>query len=225
MKEIAVTFWAGVLTFFSPCVLPLIPGYLSMISGFSAVEIIKGENANLHKKVVVSTLFFFLGFAAVFSALGAAASFLGKFLLEHRDLFQKIMGIAMILLGAHLGGFINLNFLNYEKRAIKKSAQKNLFTAFVMGASFAFGWSPCIGPVLASVLMLASSASVYKGMLMLFVYSIGLGIPFLVAGLFGASFFKIISSKKHIFVYVEKIAAVALIILGILLFINKFSVE
>jgi len=100
MKEIAVTFWAGVLTFFSPCVLPLIPGYLSMISGFSAVEIIKGENANLHKKVVVSTLFFFLGFAAVFSALGAAASFLGKFLLEHRDLFQKIMGIAMILLGS-----------------------------------------------------------------------------------------------------------------------------
>lgn len=225
MKEIAVTFWAGILTFFSPCVLPLIPAYLSMISGVSASEILKENQKEVHKKVFLNSLFFFFGFSAVFSIMGAAASFIGSFLLTHRDIFQKVMGAVLVLLGAHTAGFFNIGFLNYEKRAFLKSTDKSLFSSFIMGAGFAFGWSPCIGPILASILMMASSASVYKGMFMLFVYGLGLGIPFIAAGFFGASFFKIISSQKHILFYAEKIAGIILIILGILLFLNKFSIE
>lgn len=225
MKEFILTFWAGVLTFFSPCVLPLIPGYLSIISGISASQILKGESEAIHSRVAIHTLFFFIGFAVVFSAMGAAASFIGRLLLEYRGIFQKIMGISMIVLGLHTAQFINLNFLNYEKRAMKKSEKKSFLAAFVMGAGFAFGWSPCIGPLLAGALMLASSAAVYKGILMLFVYSLGLGLPFMIAGLFSASFFKFISSKKRIFLYVEKIAGIALVIVGLALFLNKFSIE
>ncbi len=225
MKEFVLTFWAGVLTFFSPCVLPLIPAYLSMISGVSASQIVKEGESGIHKKVFYASLFFFLGFSLVFSLMGAAASYIGSFLLSHKDIFQKIMGLALVILGAHTAGFLNINLLNYEKRAFLKTADKSFFSSFLMGAAFAFGWSPCIGPVLAGVLMLASSAAVYKGFLMLFVYSLGLGVPFLIAGLFSASFFKFISSKKSIFFYVEKIAGIALIILGIALFFNKFSIE
>lgn len=196
-----------------------------MISGVSASEILKGEGEGIHGKVISHTIFFFLGFAAVFSAMGAAASFIGRILLEHRDIFQKIMGVFLVVLGAHTAGIVNINFLNYEKRSIKKSEEKSRLAAFIMGAGFAFGWSPCIGPVLAGVLILASSAAVYKGILMLFVYSLGLGLPFLAAGLFGASFFKLLSSRKNLFSYVEKIAGAILIALGILLFLNKFSLE
>lgn len=225
MKELFVTFWAGVLTFLSPCVLPLIPAYLSMISGVSAAQLLKEGENRVHLKVFYSSVFFFFGFSLVFSLMGAAASFLGSFLLSHREMIQKIMGIALIILGAHTAGFLNINFLNYEKRASLKSENKSFFSSFLMGAAFAFSWSPCIGPVLAGILMMASSASFYKGILMLFVYALGLGLPFIAAGFFGASFFKFISSKKKALFYTEKVAGIALIILGILLFLNKFSIE
>ncbi|PIS48071.1 MAG: cytochrome C biogenesis protein [Elusimicrobia bacterium CG08_land_8_20_14_0_20_51_18] len=225
MKEYFIALGAGMATFFSPCVLPLIPGYLSIISGVSAGEILKGENDSLHKKVFYSSLFFTLGFSLVFSILGATASAVGSLLAQNKALFQKIMGALLFLLGVHMTGLINIKWLNYEKRAAIKPENKNYFSAFLIGAGFAFGWSPCIGPFLGGILLMAATKAAAKGALMLFLYSVGLGIPFLAAGLASASFFKFISSRKNLFRRVELVSGIILAALGVLLFFDKLFLE
>lgn len=220
-----IAFWGGILSFFSPCVLPLIPAYLSIISGVSASEIIKGDK-NLSKKIFLSSVFFVLGFSLVFSLMGAGASYIGSFLFKYKNIFQKTMGIFLILLGIHTTGLLNIKWLNFEKRIRLKNSQYNYFSAFLIGCAFAIGWSPCIGPVLGGILVMASNAGIMsKGFILLLFYSLGLGIPFLLAAFFAGVFFNFISRYKNIFKYIEIFAGLLIILLGFLLFFNKLNFE
>lgn len=213
------------LTFLSPCVLPLIPGYLSMISGVSLNEI-KSENyTSLNREIFYHTLFFVSGFSLIFTILGATASFVGQFLLENKTIIQKIMGLIIIVLGLHIAGFINITFLNYENRNIKKFQNKSYYSSFIIGMSFAFGWSPCVGPILSGILMMAAKTNPLKGSILLFVYSFGLGLLFLFAGLASGYFFRFVSKYKNKFRYVEIFSGLILIFIGILLFLNKLFMD
>lgn len=225
MREYFIAIGAGTATFFSPCVLPLIPGYLSMISGVSAGEILKGESHRLHLKIFQSTLFFVLGFSLVFSVLGASASAAGSLLLNNKALFQRITGVLLVLLGVHMTGLFSIKWLNYEKRFFLRHAHSRHASAFIIGMGFAFGWSPCIGPFLGGILLMAATTAAAKGALMLFLYSAGLGIPFLVAGLASASFFKFVSARRNAFRYVEIVSGSILAFLGVLLFLGRLSID
>ena len=171
-------FGAGFISFLSPCVLPLIPGYISYISGESLGDIVEKQ-----KKVILKTVLFSLGFSLVFISFGATASFIGNILLENSNTLRIIAGIIIIIFSLQLIGILNLNFLNQEKRFQTKNYSNNLFFPVLVGAAFGFGWTPCIGPVLGSILTLAAvESSIGKGILLLSFYSLGLAIPFILSG-------------------------------------------
>jgi cytochrome c-type biogenesis protein len=218
-------FTAGIISFISPCVLPLIPAYLSFISGVSVEEIKSQEKkSKVLKKVSLSTLFFILGFSFVFVALGASATFIGEFLLSKLSLFNKIAGILIILLGLHLIGVFRIPFLNYEKRFHTRSKPLGLLGSFLVGLAFAFGWTPCIGPILAGILLLASNqGTVIKGVVLLSAYSLGLGIPFFVTAVSFHSFLSVFGWIKKHFRTVEIISGSFLIIIGFLIFTGLFN--
>ncbi|MBU2529785.1 MAG: cytochrome c biogenesis CcdA family protein [Elusimicrobia bacterium] len=215
-------FTAGLASFFTPCVLPLLPGYLSLISGFSAKELSTGDHRAATRKAVINSLFFTTGFSIAFCLLGAAASSLGNILFEHKDILLKILGIVLFFMGIHMTGTLNFKFLNYEKRFSMKKIKPGHLGYFFMGFAFALGWSPCIGPILAAILALATgSDKIYQGVALLFVYSMGLAIPFILSALLTAKFFKWVSKHKKSLLYTERIAGIIISILGILLFFNK----
>lgn len=222
MGQLFTAFGAGLVSFFSPCVLPLLPGYLSMLSGFSASELIKGDPKVLTRKVVISAAFFVLGFTVIFSIMGAAASALGDSLASHKETLAKIFGVVMALLGVHMTGLLNFNPLNYEKRFSMRRLAGGPAGAFLMGFAFALGWSPCIGPILAFILGLAAvSGTAAKGVVLLLVYSAGMAVPFLAAAFLTARFFAFIGRFKGALRYVEIAAGVILIAAGALLFFDR----
>lgn len=222
--QFLTAFAAGMASFLSPCVLPLLPGYLSMISGISAQEISRGEAVNTGK-TVSSALLFCLGFSIVFSLMGAAASSIGVVLFQYKTLFLKIIGAAVVALGLHMIGLFNLKILNYEKRPFLKKEKTGGITSFILGIGFALGWSPCIGPMLASILAMAAAAeNVWKGFLLLFVYSLGMAVPLILAAFLTARFFKYLGKFKTVMRYVEPAAGAILILVGVLLFFNKLMI-
>lgn len=215
---------AGMASFFTPCVFPLLPGYLSMISGISAQEISKGETVNA-RKIVLSALLFCLGFSIIFSLMGAAASSIGIVLFKYKEILLKIIGLAVIVFGLHMTGILNLKILNYENRPFLKKEKTGSISSLLLGMGFALGWSPCIGPILASILaMAAASESVWRGVFLLFIYSIGMALPFILAAFLTARFFKWVYKYKTAMRYVEPTAGVILIFVGILLFFNKLMI-
>ena len=170
----------GIISFISPCVLPLVPAYLSFISGLSLKEIQTGEDrmAILHRTVISSAVFV-AGFSTVFIAMGASASFIGNFLLMYKVAIGRVAGLLVFILGIHFLGIYRLKFLDVEHRFQGGSKNASLLSVFVIGLAFAFGWTPCIGPILAGILTIAATQdSVGQGVLLLTVYSAGLGIPF-----------------------------------------------
>lgn len=222
MAEFIGAFWAGVLSFFSPCILPLLPAYLSMLSGFSASEIVKGDAKVVTRKVVGNALIFIAGFTLAFAGMGAAASGIGALLLDHKYLLMKIFGVVMVLLGVHMTGLLNLNFLNYEKRLSTRGLAQGPLGSFLMGFAFALGWSPCIGPILAVILgMAAVSGTAGKGVALLVTYSAGMAIPLLIAAALAAQFFAFMARFRTAMRYVEVTAGVVLAIAGALLFFDK----
>ncbi len=227
MENITVlaAFTAGIISFLSPCVLPLIPGYLSFISGVSVEEIRgEGKRSEALKKVSKNTLFFVFGFSVVFTALGASATFVGEFLLSKLSLFNKIAGAIIVLLGLHIMGVFRISFLNYERRFRTKGKPIGLFGSFVVGLAFAFGWTPCIGPILGGILLLASNQdTVGQGIVLLSSYSLGLGIPFLITAVSFNSFLGVFGWVKKHFRTVEIISGLFLIIIGFLIFIGSFG--
>ncbi len=226
MKLYIFSFFSGVASFFSPCVLPLVPGYLSLISGFSAKEIIEGNENSFDKiKLLYFSLFFVLGFSVVFSLLGAFSSYAGGFISQNKTFIQRVMGILMILIGMHISQIFEIKFFNFEKRKIYKTNNISYIASFVTGMSFAFGWSPCIGPFLANLLFIASTQQVYKGLSLLFIYSLGLGMPFILVSILAGSFFRFISKHRRFFFYLEKFAGILIVLIGILIFFDKFSLE
>jgi cytochrome c-type biogenesis protein len=218
-------FTAGLISFISPCVLPLIPAYLSFISGVSVEEMkSRDKRSQALKKVSANTILFILGFSLVFVALGASATFVGDFLLSQLSLFNKIAGAIIILLGLHLLGVFRIRFLNYEKRFHTRSRPLGLFGSFLVGLAFAFGWTPCIGPILAGILCLAANQdTMTKGVALLSCYSLGLGIPFFVTAVSFHSFLSVFGWIKKHFRTVEIISGLFLIIVGFLMFIGSFS--
>lgn len=215
-------FLFGVLSFLSPCVLPLVPGYISFISGLSFEEL-ENEKKFLFK-TFLSSVFFVLGFSVVFVSLGASATAVGKFLSDNMNVISKVAGVIIVLFGLHMTGIFKIKFLNYEAKLKTQGKPLGLIGAFIIGFAFAFGWTPCIGPVLATILVLASQQETVKqGILLLSVYSLGLGIPFILTSLSINLFFKWFSKiRKHLNV-VEIVSGVILILLGILIFTNSLG--
>ena len=222
MLQYFTAFGAGVMSFFSPCVLPLLPGYLSMLSGFSAVELLKGDAKVATKKVVLNALLFVTGFSLAFSVMGAAASSVGDLLAAYKSILLKIFGVIMALLGAHMTGLVNLNLLNYEKRFSMRTLGGSYWGSFLMGFAFALGWSPCIGPILAGILSIAAvSGEANKGVSLLLAYSAGLAVPFMIAAFLTARFFTLVGRFKKTLRRVEIAAGIMLIAAGALLFFDR----
>ena len=218
MFEIIIAFGAGLISFLSPCVLPLIPGYISYISGSSLNELLEKKNINL-----IPIILFSLGFSVVFIIFGAASTFLGQVLLQNSYELRIIAGSIIVILSLHIIGVINLKFLNYEKR-IQTNDKKNFFSPILIGMAFAFGWTPCIGPILGSILVLASTEdSLGKGILLLSFYSIGLAIPFILSGYLMQKFLIFSKNFKKNINKVTKIGGIILLVTGILIITNQLQ--
>ena len=218
--KLAFAFGAGFISFLTPCVLPIIPGYISYITGKNLSEIDQDKQV-----VLIKTILFSLGFSLVFIALGVTASAVGNILLFLSNELRIVAGIIIILFSLQMLGLLNFQFLNQEKRIETKSYKDNYIFPFVVGSAFAFGWTPCIGPVLGSILALsATEASISKGILLLSFYSLGLAIPFILSGYFMNKF---LISKKGFGKYynrVTKTGGVILLITGILITTNQIQV-
>tara|TARA_B100002019_G_scaffold187861_1_gene162222 strand:+ start:670 stop:1377 length:708 start_codon:yes stop_codon:yes gene_type:complete len=218
MVELIVAFGAGLISFLSPCVLPLIPGYISYISGSSINELVEKKNINL-----IPIVLFTVGFSIVFIIFGAASTFLGQVLLQNSYELRIVAGLVIIVLSLHIIGVINLKFLNYEKR-IQTNVSKNFFSPILIGMAFAFGWTPCIGPILGSILVLASTEeSLGRGILLLSFYSIGLAIPFILSGYLMQKFLIFSKNFKKNINKVSKIGGIILLLTGLLIITNQLQ--
>ncbi len=218
MFEIIIAFGAGLISFLSPCVLPLIPGYISYISGSSLNELISKKNINLFPIIL-----FTVGFSIVFIIFGAASTFLGQILLQNSFELRIVAGLVIIIFSLHIIGIINIKFLNYEKR-IDTNISSNFFSPILIGMAFAFGWTPCIGPILGSILVLAATEeSLSKGILLLSFYSFGLAIPFILSGYLIQRFLIFSKNFKKNIKLVSKIGGIILLITGILIITNQLQ--
>jgi cytochrome c-type biogenesis protein len=207
---------AGLISFLSPCVLPLVPPYLVYLSGLSLERFADAEpEPRVRRETVVGALLFVLGFTTVFVALGASASAIGNLIRIYADIFAKVAGVAIIIMGLHFLGLFRIGWLMYEKR-IEAAKPAGLWGAYVMGLAFAFGWTPCIGPILAAILAVAASeATVTKGAGLLAVYSLGLGIPFLLAAFAVEPFAAFLARFRAHLGKVEKVMGALLVLTGI----------
>jgi cytochrome c-type biogenesis protein len=222
-------FVAGVLSFISPCVLPLIPGYLSYISGLTLDEMQgTGDTAMsfgaARRRVLAASIFFILGFSFVFICFGAAASVLGQYMLEKQRLLAKIAAVIVILFGLHTMGVLRIGWLYSEKRVQVERKPTTLFGAFFVGLAFAFGWTPCIGPILGGILAIAGTQqTVGQGVQLLAVYSAGLGLPFLLTALAINQFFTVFKRIRRHYHAIEVVSGLLLVLIGVLIFTNRFT--
>ncbi|MDB9772955.1 cytochrome c biogenesis protein CcdA [Candidatus Pelagibacter sp.] len=219
MIELIIAFGAGLISFLSPCVLPLIPGYVSFISGNTLNEILEKKKVDLLPLIVFS-----LGFSFVFIIFGATASFLGQILLQNSQILRSIAGVIIIIFSLQLIGILNIKFLNVEKKFYTKKSN-NIFFVFIVGMAFGFGWTPCIGPILGSILALASTEeTIYKAILLLSFYSLGLAIPFILSGYLMQKFLLFSKNFKRNINLVTKGGGIILLITGILILTNQLQV-
>jgi cytochrome c-type biogenesis protein len=219
MIELLIAFGAGLISFLSPCVLPLIPGYISFISGASLSELLENKKIN-----IFPLLLFTLGFSFVFIMFGAAASYLGQVLLQNSQTLRVIAGLVIIIFSLQLIGIINISFLNFEKKIYTKN-NNNIWFSFVVGMAFGFGWTPCIGPILGSILALASTEeTIFKAIILLSFYSLGLAIPFILSGYLMQRFLMFSKNFKKNINFVSKSGGIILLITGILILTNQLQV-
>jgi len=218
---LSISFLAGLISFLSPCVLPLIPGYISYISGTSLEKLIEKKN-NL---VVVKTIFFTLGFSFVFITLGSTASFLGKFFLNNSNILGIVAGIIIIFFSLHLIGIINFKFMNKDIRIFTNQYSYNLAFPLLVGAAFGFGWTPCIGPILGSILTLAAIEENFsKSILLLSFYSLGLAIPFIISGILIDKFLFFSKNFRKYTSAITKVGGVILLLTGIAVLTGQLQV-
>jgi len=216
-------FVAGLISFLSPCVLPLVPGYVSLISG-AGVEELKSQQASLLRKVMANSVAFIAGFSLVFITLGAISTEVGQLLARYKSTLAQVAGVVIILFGLHLTGIFKIKALYTDARLHKLQGGSTVWGAFVIGFAFAFGWTPCVGPILAVILGFAAAQdSVVKGILLLAVYSLGLAVPFLLTSLGIERFLKFYSRFRSHMHAVEVASGVLLVLLGTLLVLGRFS--
>ncbi len=216
---------AGILSFLSPCVLPLVPAYLSYISGVSVNELRQQDNTKVRQLALKQSLWFITGFSLVFILLGASATWLGQWLLANMAILGKIAGIIIVIFGIHYTGLVRIPWLMVDARLQTDQLNaKSGSGALLLGAAFAFGWTPCIGPILGAILAMAGAQShVSQGIMLLIAYSAGLAIPFLLAALATDRFLHWSSRMKHHLQWVERISGGLLIIVGLMIFFGSFS--
>ena len=220
MSLLFLSFIAGIVSFLSPCVLPLIPGYLSFICGT--------DLENLQKKskyfILEKSLLFVLGFSIIFILLGASSTFFGSFLLNKSNIFSNVISIIIIFFGLYLLGIVKFNFLNKELKFYISKYSNSFFFPLIVGMGFAFGWTPCIGPILGSILALASlENTLIQGIFLLITYSIGLGIPFVLAGYYMGNFLVFSKKARKFISKIQKISGLVLIVTGILILTSKLQ--
>ena len=216
MIELVVALGAGLISFLSPCVLPLIPGYVSFVTGSSLNEILENKKINLLPLIIFS-----LGFSFVFIIFGATASFLGQILLQNSQILRLIAGSIIVIFSLQLIGILNIKFLNIEKKFYTKKSN-NIFFVFIIGMAFGFGWTPCIGPILGSILALASTEeTIYRAIILLSFYSLGLAIPFVLSGYLMQRFLLFSKNFKKNINLVSKIGGFILLITGVLILTNQ----
>lgn len=224
--NIIIAFLSGLTSFFSPCLLPLLPSYFSMVTGFTFKELY-GLNFNkIRRRVFLTSVFFVLGFALVYSLFGATGTIIGRFLHAQLEVLLRFIGLFLFFLGLVQLGIINFDFLrfDYAWRIQKKVANLGLITAFVNGAVFALVWIPCIGQVLAPILLLAAkSETAQRGIILLFIFSLGLATPFLLLGLFFPTIFDFLRSYRYLFRLLSFSAGVLLILFGAILLSNQYQ--
>jgi cytochrome c-type biogenesis protein len=217
-------FLAGLASFLSPCVLPLVPGYVSLISGVG-VEELKTQETRLLRKVMLNSIGFILGFSLVFVTLGALSTGVGQLLARYKSVMAQIAGVVIILFGLHLTGIFRINALYADKRLHNVKGGSTPWGAFVIGFAFAFGWTPCVGPILGVILTFAAAQdSVVKGIVLLALYSLGLAVPFLLTSLGIERFLKFYSRFRAHMHAVEVASGALLIVLGTLLVFGRFTI-
>ena len=218
MFEYLIAFGAGLISFLSPCVLPLIPGYISYISGQSLQEILNKKEINFFPLIL-----FCLGFSTVFVLLGASASFLCQTLLQNSEILRIVAGIVIIIFSLQLIGIINIPYLNFEIRFDAKESRNILFP-YVIGVAFGFGWTPCIGPILGSILALASiEETLTRAVILLILYSLGLAIPFVLSGYLIQRFLLFSKNFRKNINLISKIGGIILLVTGILILTNQLQ--
>ncbi len=216
-----IAFMAGLVSFLSPCVLPLIPGYISYISGTSFDKLVKREK----NFVVIKTIFFTLGFSFVFIAFGSTASFIGKFFLANSNILRIIASIIIIFFSFQLLGIINLKFMNKDIRIFTDQYNQGLTFPLLVGAAFGFGWTPCIGPILGSILALAAiEENINKSILLLSFYSLGLAIPFIISGILIDKFLFFSKNFQKYISTITKIGGIILLLTGIAILTGQLQV-
>lgn len=219
---IIVALIAGVLSFLSPCVFPLIPAYVSHLTG----SFVQDNKINVDKKLLmIRSISFILGFSVVFVAMGASASFIGQFFAGNRELVEKISGLLIIIFGLQMAGVLTLRFLMFEKKWFKtENSKKGNMSSFILGLAFGSGWTPCVGLALSSILLLAgTSDTLYSGMFLLFVYSVGLGIPFLAISVMLTYSLGILKKINRWLPVLSIINGWILVAMGLLLFMGQFQ--
>ena len=218
MIELILAFSAGLISFLSPCVLPLIPGYISFVSGQSLQELLAEKKINIYPLIL-----FCLGFSTVFIIFGATASFLGQILLQNSQILRIVAGIIIIIFSLQLIGIFNFSFLNFEKRFEAKKTESIIFP-YIIGLAFGFGWTPCIGPILGSILALAAiEETLGKAIFLLIFYSLGLAIPFVLSGYLIQRFLIFSKNFKKNINIISKTGGVILLITGILILTNQLQ--
>ena len=218
MTELILALGAGLLSFLSPCVLPLIPGYISYVSGKSLNELLEEKKVN-----IIPIVLFTVGFSLIFIAFGATSSLIGKILLNNSIELRILSGLVIIFFSLQIIGIINLNFLNFEKRfETQKSA--NIFSSVLVGMAFGFGWTPCIGPILGSILALAAvEQTLLKAVMLLLFYSLGLAIPFILSGFLIQKFMLVSKNLKRNINIISKTGGFILLVTGILILTNQLQ--
>ena len=228
-------FAAGLLSFISPCVLPLIPGYVSFVSGVTLDEMTGSVPAGAavgvvapavsRRRVLLTALAFVLGFSFVFVSLGATATALGQFLFDRLRLLSQIAGVVIVLFGLHTMGILRIGWLYSERRVQVARKPAGFLGAFLVGISFAFGWTPCIGPILSGILAIAAvQDTVSQGIQLLAVYSAGLGVPVLATALAMNHFFSAFAKIRRHYRTIEIVSGALLVVIGVLIFTDRFTV-
>ena len=220
-----VAFTAGLISFLSPCILPMIPSYLAFITGISLEELSQDQNLKkVRKSVITNSLLFIMGFSILFIAMGASATFIGKFLAKNIRWLEIIGGTFVVILGLHFAGLFKIKFLEREKKIHLDKKPLGALGTVLVGMAFGAGWTPCVGPILGSILtMAAATQDVAKGIILLISYSVGLGIPFLLTGLLIHKFFEYFKTIRKYFRVITLVGGILLVIIGFLLITGYFT--